>query len=68
MIRPVNGSGMKRMALLNDLSCFGKAYHLIPAYAVERYSGNAIINEEGRIRKAVVCCIFQKDFLLRCNV
>lgn len=24
MIRPVNGSGMKRMALLNDLSCFGK--------------------------------------------
>ena len=23
MIRPVNGSGMKRMALLNDLSCFG---------------------------------------------
>lgn len=24
MIKPVNGSGMKRMALLNDLSCFGK--------------------------------------------
>lgn len=24
MIRPVNGSGMKRAALLNDLSCFGK--------------------------------------------
>lgn len=24
MIRPVNGSGMKRTALLNDLSCFGK--------------------------------------------
>lgn len=24
MIRPVNGSGMKRAAILNDLSCFGK--------------------------------------------
>ncbi len=24
MNRTVNGSGMKRMALLNDLSCFGK--------------------------------------------
>ena len=24
MIRPVNGSGMKRMALLNGLYCFGR--------------------------------------------
>ena len=40
MIRSVNGSGMKRMALLNDLSCFGKcslsvAMPIISAYGVE---------------------------------
>lgn len=40
MIRPVNGSGMKRMALLNDLSCFGKcslsvAMPILSAYGVE---------------------------------
>lgn len=23
-MKPVNGSGMKRAALINDLSCFGK--------------------------------------------
>ena len=40
MIRPVNGSGMKRMALLNDLSCFGKcslsvAMPILSSYGVE---------------------------------
>ena len=40
MIQSVNGSGMKRMALLNDLSCFGKcslsvAMPIISAYGVE---------------------------------
>ena len=40
MIRPVNGSGMKRMALLNDLSCFGKcsltvALPIISAMGIE---------------------------------
>ena len=40
MNRTVNGSGMKRMALLNDLSCFGKcslsvAMPIISAYGVE---------------------------------
>ena len=40
MIRPVNGSGMKRMALLNDLSCFGKcslsvAVPILSSYGVE---------------------------------
>ena len=40
MIRSVNGSGMKRMALLNDLSCFGKcslsvAMPILSAYGVE---------------------------------
>ena len=40
MIRSVNGSGMKRMALLNDLSCFGKcslsvAMPILSAFGVE---------------------------------
>ena len=40
MIRSVNGSGMKRMALLNDLSCFGKcslsvAMPILSSYGVE---------------------------------
>ena len=40
MNQSVNGSGMKRMALLNDLSCFGKcslsvAMPIISAYGVE---------------------------------
>ena len=40
MIRPVNGSGMKRIALLNDLSCFGKcslsvSMPILSAYGAE---------------------------------
>ena len=43
MIRPVNGSGMKRMALLNDLSCFGKcslsvAMPILSSYGAVSYT------------------------------
>lgn len=42
-MKPVNGSGMKRAALINDLSCFGKcslsvALPILSAYGVEAVS------------------------------
>lgn len=42
-MKPVNGSGMKRAALINDLSCFGKcslsvALPILSAYGIETVS------------------------------
>lgn len=42
-MKPVNGSGMKRAALINDLSCFGKcslsvALPILSAYGIEAVS------------------------------
>lgn len=40
-----------------DLSRFRKAYHLIPAGAIERNARNAVVDEKGWIRKVIVLCI-----------
>ena len=42
-MKPVNGSGMKRAALINDLSCFGKcslsvALPILSAFGIEAVS------------------------------
>ena len=56
MIRPVNGSGMKRMALLNDLSCFGKcslsvAMPILSSYGVETVPLPTAILSTQRLRR-----------------
>ena len=62
MIRPVNGSGMKRMALLNDLSCFGKcslsvAMPILSSYGVETVPlPTAIYRRTRRTASAATSC------------
>ena len=41
-MNPVNGSGMKRAALLNDLSCFGKCSLTVAAPVVSAWGVEAV--------------------------
>ena len=61
MIRPVNGSGMKRMALLNDLSCFGKcslsvAMPILSSYGVETVPLPPFYRRTRRTASAATSC------------
>ena len=47
-----------------DLSCFRKAYHLIPAGPIESYPRYAVVYEKGWVGKTVILCILEQDFLL----